>query len=196
MANPNNITLRSDLNKPLSFEQFDANLVEIKALIQDYRSFVDNTYATDKSELDTFRSNIRSDVSDNETSIETIDQKIADIERKQDTYASRLDSLDYEITSKINNINYKYSTRNSDFDAGIGIRYAITADKNISINLPTKVNDGGIVEFFIVDGKPSINTITINGKSKNIEGSSTYTITSDDARRFMFYYNGVQWVVA
>lgn len=46
MADPNNITLRSDVGRPLEWEEVDANFSELMSLIEEYNTFIVDEVAT------------------------------------------------------------------------------------------------------------------------------------------------------
>ena len=74
-----------------------------------------------------------------------------------------------------------------------GIEYIIDATSSFTLTLPSAPKVGDKIKLVDRSGTLGVNTITINGSGKQIDGSATKSLNQVKAR-LNLAYNGVQWV--
>lgn len=99
MANPANITLRSEKGSFLTFEEMDLNLVELQNLINEYETFTNSTYANHASDFNDLQTAYDQYVIDTNNRLDINEQDIVDISAEQGVQANRLTQAETEITN-------------------------------------------------------------------------------------------------
>lgn len=292
MANPNNISTRSEKGSYLTFEEMDLNLIELQNLINEYNSFLTTQYNPLNStfnQIQTDWANFQVTVDDRVVLVESAIDDINDDQEAQDgrldqleadvvalqlggrltrrgawdnaspdysigdvvTYTNGLDYIsvsndnlvepstntDYWITLTVRSIaefvsydntstgiassdvqgaidslsneldvvadrtinefaSPEYDLNTSSFNAESGAWYSLDASTPFNITLPSTPASGDIIEFLLVAGDATENSIMVMANGNTIEGlAEDMEINTNHPRSFTMYYNGVTWRV-
>ena len=161
MANPNNVTLRSEKGSFLSFEEMDLNLTELQNLINEYNAFTNNTYSNFVSTQQNLNTSFNQFMVDQNSFNTTLAQDVEDVEILVNGQNSQIDN----IQSTVDNLRY-YQT-----DQGVW-------DSNTVYNINDLVTYNGISYISVVSNNEQIPT-----------GSNWISYTSASIADQTFYDN-------
>jgi len=129
MSNASNITIRADVNRPVTYEELDANFSELKFVISEYNDFYNNIYLPHVQAQDTENQNLQGQIDSNDTELTDHEQRITqnrtDIDQNAQNYTDHLAADDphpqYVLKVKNNLSATTDPTINDDVNAGYSV---------------------------------------------------------------------------
>ena len=104
MANPNNITLRSEKGQHLTFEEADLNFTELENIINEFETFLNTTYPNQQSQITALVNGLSALDTEFENRMTTAEQDIAALEAEQIVQNDRIEQNEVDIFNLQNNV--------------------------------------------------------------------------------------------
>lgn len=101
MANPNNITLRSDKESPLTWEEMDLNMVELQNVITEFDQFTTTTYAAQQTQINDLTVDFGQLLFDVSESLTLTDQEIEDLKLINNQQSQKIDDIEFALDNII-----------------------------------------------------------------------------------------------
>lgn len=187
MANPNNITLRSEKGSFLTFEEMDLNFTELQNQLYEYNSFLSNDF----DPLETKVAQLQTDWTDFEVTVNdqvtVIGNRVDSIESEQTTQDGRLDQLESDVASLVL-IGWEVTTTATDKTIVNKERCTVTS-AGVNITLPYNPSPGSEVAIATQD----FENTTIKGNGSSVNEQAEDVIINKSNVVVQLYYDSTTW---
>lgn len=195
-----------------SLSDFDQRIDDVETTVQSLDTSVSGLNATVQT-LDTAVQNLSNDVlslgitvQSLDTSISALDQRVTDAENQIDGIAQdllnvslevagldpRVDTLEADVAD-IKRTQYEINTISSTgtYLSSAGNLYVIRTSNTVVVQMPATPEIGDVVR---IKSRASSNDITIDGNGNSVDGSSTFSLSSEDSSASIIF-DGTEWLI-